>query len=143
MAVINGSSMLLLLGDPAGNAVAIGCAKNCTLTINNNTADATCKSSSGWENSILTGRNWEVTFDGLYDPDGVNNFNTLYDQVYGRDDSLIMELAEIDGTGGGTVYRGNVLITSLSLSAPMEDVATYSGTLKGTGVLYRSTVASS
>lgn len=142
MAVINGSSMLLLLGD-VGNATAIGVCKTCTLTIDVNLPDASSKASNGWWDGILGQVNWSVSFDGLYDPDGVNNFNALYDQVYEKDASLIMEMAEIDGTGGGTVFRGNVLVQSLSLNAPMEDVVSYSGTLKGTGRLYRSTVASS
>jgi|APIni6443716594_1056825.scaffolds.fasta_scaffold936135_2 hypothetical protein len=142
MAVINGTSMLLLLGD-IGNATAIGCTKSATLNINVDTPDASCKSSNGWSDSILGQASWDVSFDGLYDPDGVNNFNALYDNVYAKDDTLIMELAEIDGTGGGTVYRGNVLISSLSLVADMETPVTYSGTFKGQGRLYRSTVASS
>jgi predicted secreted protein len=142
MAVINGSSMLLLIGD-IGNATALGCAKSCTLTIDVDTPDASCKSSGGWADSILGQISWNVSFDGLYDPDGVTNFNTLYDNVYEKDDTLIMELAEIDGTGGGTVFRGNILISSLSLTPDMETPTTYSGSFKGKGRLYRSTVASS
>ena len=142
MAIINGSSMLLLLGD-IGNATAIGCSKSATLTIDVDAPDASCKSSGGWSDSILGQASWNVSFDGLYDPDGVTNFNTLYDNVYERDSTLIMELAEIDGVGGGTVYRGTVLITGLTLTAEMETPMTYSGTLKGTGRLYKSTVASS
>ena len=48
-----------------------------------------------------------------------------------------------DGTGGGEVYRGSVLITSLSMTSDMEAPVTYSGTAIGTGPLYKSTVASS
>ena len=138
MAVINGTSMLLLLD---GNA--IGCTKSCTLNINNATGDASCKDSSGWWNGILTQRDWDISFDGMYDPSGSYNFEYLFDEIYERDATLIAEFAQIDGTGGGEVYRGTVLVTNLTMSAPMEDVVTYSGTLKGTGEIYKSTVASS
>jgi predicted secreted protein len=142
MAVLNGSAMLLLLGD-TGNAQPVGCTKSATLTINMSAEDASCKSSAGWRDSIPGQRSWDIALDGLYDPDGVTNFDMLYDQIYERDQTLIMEFAEIDGTGGGRVYRGNVLVTSTSFTAEMETPMTYTGALQGTGPLYKSTVASS
>jgi predicted secreted protein len=138
MAVINGTTMLLLL-----DGVAIGCTRSATLNINNDTYDASCKSSNGWADNGLGQRSWDVAFDGLYDPSGVANFEALFDELYERDATLIMEFAQIDGTGGGEVYRGNCLVTSLSLTADMEQPVTYSGTLTGTGSLYKSTVATS
>ena len=138
MAVINGSKMLLLL-----DGKVIGATKSCTLTINNATADGTNKDSGGWEDPILAGRSWEVTFDGLYDPAGSYNFEYLFDEIYERDESLIAEIAQVDGTGGGEVYRGTVLTTSVSLTANMEDLVTYSGSFKGKGQIYKSTVATS
>lgn len=138
MAVINGTTMLLLL-----DGVAIGCTRSATLNINNDTYDASCKSSNGWADNGLGQRSWDVSFDGLYDPSGVTNFEALFDELYERDATLIMEFAQIDGTGGGEVYRGNCLVTSLSLTADMEQPVTYSGTLTGTGSLYKSTVATS
>ena len=138
MAVINGSTMLLIL-----DGKTIGATKSCTLNINNATGDGSNKDSAGWWNGILTQRDWDISFDGLYDPLGTYNFEYLFDEIYERDSTLIAELAQIDGTGGGEVYRGNVLVTNLTMTAPMEDTVTYSGTLKGTGSLYKSTVATS
>jgi predicted secreted protein len=111
MATINGTTMLLLL-----DGAAIGCTRSATLNINNDAPDASCKSSSGWANHILGQRSWDVSFDGLYDPAGTTNFEALFDEIYERDSTLIMEFAQIDGTGGGEVYRGNCLITSLTMT---------------------------
>lgn len=138
MAAVNGTVFLALV-----SGAAIGASRSATLTINNNTGDATSKASNGWEESILTSRNWEITFDGLYDPDGTFNFEGLYDLIAARTATSVVEFAEIDGTGGGDLYRGVGLITSLSVTAPYEDVMTYSGTIKGTGALSKATVASS
>lgn len=142
MAVLNGSAMLLLLGD-TGNAQPLGCTKSATLTINMSAEDASCKSSAGWRDAIPGQRSWDISVDGLYDPDGVTNFSMLYDQIYERDQTLVMEFAEIDGVGGGQVFRGNVLVTSASLEAAMETPITYSGSLQGNGPLYKSTVSAS
>ena len=138
MAVINGTTMRLIMdGNP------IGATKSCTLNINNATGDASNKDSGGWWNGILGQRDWDISFDGLYDPTGTYNMEYLFDEIYERDSTLIAEIAQIDGVGGGEVFRGNVLVTNLTLTAPMEDVVAISGTLKGTGELYKSTVASS
>ena len=138
MAVINGTAMLLLL-----DGKAIGCTKSCTLNITNETYEKTNKDSGGWKGFGLAGRTWDVSFDGLYDPTGTTNFEALFDEIYERDSTLIAEIAQIDGTGGGEVYRGNVLVTSLSLTADMETAVSYSGTFQGDGSIYKSTVASS
>ena len=138
MGVINGTTMLLLV-----DGTTVGCTRSATLNINNDAPDSSCKSSSGWASHILGQRSWDVSFDGLYDPAGAFNFEALFDEIYERDETLIMEFAQVDGTGGGEVYRGNCLITSLSMTADMEQPVTYSGTLTGTGELYKSTVATS
>lgn len=137
MAVINGTLMRLLL-----DGVAIAAAKSCTLNINTDTPDASSKSSGGWAQHIQGLRSWDVSFDGLYDPTGTLSFEQLYDEINGRT-SVVMELAQIDGTGGGEVYRGTASVTSVSINAEMEAPVTLSGTLTGNGALAKGTVVSS
>lgn len=138
MAVINGNYLLLLLD---GNA--IGCSRSVTLNINADIPDTSCKSSSGWFTGMIGQTSWDVSFDGLFDPDGTTNFTTLVDEMIEKDDSLVAEIAEIDGTGGGVVWRGSVLISSMSVTADMNSPATYSGSFRGSGALAKSTVATS
>lgn len=138
MAVINGTLILTLV-----DGTPVGASKSCTLTISNATSPATNKGSGGWKQSILGERSWGVSGDGLYDPDGVFNFEQLYDMINARTADAIVEIAEIDGSGGGSVYRGIGLITQCVLGAPMEEVATYSFEIEGTGALAKGTVVSS
>lgn len=138
MAVINGNYMLLVLD---GNT--LGCTKSVTLNVNADISDASCKSSNGWAYGIIGQTSWDVSFDGLFDPDGTTNFTTLLDEMIEKDSTLIAEIAEVDGTGGGVVWRGNILVSSMSLTADMNTPATYSGTFTGNGPIYKSTVATS
>lgn len=138
MAVVNGTLVMFTMdGHP------MGAAKSCTLNMNVDTPDASNKDSAGWAGAIAGLRSWDISFDGLYDPSGTYNFEYLYDEVVSRSITTVVEIANIDGTGGGEVYRGTAILNSLSLSAEMEAPATYSGSAKGTGVLNKGTVASS
>lgn len=138
MAVINGTTMLLLL-----DGAKIGVSKSATLNINVDTPDATSKDSAGWAASISGLRSWDVSFDGFHDPAGTMSTEQLYDFIAARDATIVMELATIDGTGGGELYRGVAIVTSLSITAEMETPVTISGTLQGTGALSKGTVTSS
>jgi predicted secreted protein len=138
MAVINGTTMLLIL-----DGVRIGATTSATLNINVDTPEATNKDSAGWGASINGVRSWDVSFDGFHDPAGTMSTEQIYDYISARDASIYMEFATIDGTGGGELYRGAVLVTSLSITADMEAPVTISGSLKGTGALSKGTVTAS
>ena len=138
MAVVNGTLVMFTMdGHP------MGAAKSCTLNINVDTPDASNKDSAGYSASIAGQISWDGSFDGLYDPSGTYNFEYLYDEVVSRSITTVVEIANIDGTGGGEVYRGTAILNSLSLTADMEQPATYSGTFKGTGRINKGTVATS
>jgi hypothetical protein len=138
MAVINGTLVMFTMdGHP------MGAAKSCTLNINVDTPDASNKDSAGWAAVIAGQISWDGTFDGLYDPSGTYNFEYLYDELASRSVTTIVEIANIDGTGGGEVYRGFAVLNQGSLTAEMEAPATYSGSFKGNGRLNKGTVATS
>lgn len=138
MAVINGTLVMFTMdGHP------MGCAKSCTLNINVDTPDASSKDSAGWAYVIAGQRSWDGSFDGLYDPSGSYNFEYLYDEIASRSISTVVEIANIDGTGGGEVYRGVAVINQGGLTADMEQPGTYTGTFKGNGQLNKGTVATS
>lgn len=137
MAKLNGTSMLVIV-----DGATIGGTKSFTLDIRNANIDSSSKDSEGWTDRIAGKRDWSVTFDGLYDPAGVFNFEQLFDSVDTRD-QVQLEMAVIDGTGGGELYEGYAILSSLSLTANMEDAVTYSGTFESDGPLDKGTVASS
>lgn len=138
MAALNGTSLLLIV-----DGVTIGATKSFTLNVDVNNIETSSKDSEGWTDRGLQGkRDWNVSFDGLYDPAKVYNFEQLFDAINTRD-QVLLEMAVIDGTGGGELYKGYGRPKGLSLGAVMEEAATIAGTFEADGPLDKGTVASS
>lgn len=137
MAKLNGLNMLVLV-----DGTAISGTKSFTLNLNSELPDATTKDDDAWGSTIYGAKMWDVTFDGLFDPSGVFNVEEIYDMIAG-DDTVVLEMAVIDGTGGGLVFRGNANSTGLTLTAPVNEPVSYSGGFKGAGILNKGTVATS
>jgi predicted secreted protein len=137
MAKLSGKNMLVLVG-----GTAIGGTKSFTLTVNSNLIDTTTKDSDAWGDSLYGSKDWEVSFDGLYDPSNTMNAEEIFDLITG-DTTAILEMAVIDGTGGGLVFRGNANATGLTMTAGYNDAVSMSGGFKGAGELTKGTVATS
>ena len=137
MAKMNGVNMLVL-----ADGTVIGGTKSFTLNINSDLPDATTKDDDAWGNTIYGAKDWDVTFDGLFDPTSTYGVEEIYDLI--EDDTTVMlEMAVVDGTGGGLVFRGNANSTGLSLTAENNQPVSYSGGFKGAGKLNKGTVVSS
>lgn len=137
MAKLNGTSMLVIV-----DGVTIAGTKSFTLDIRQSNIDTSSKDSAGWTDRTGGKRDWSVTFDGLYDPAGVYNFEQIFDDIDGRT-QVYLEMAVIDGTGGGEVYAGYAYASSLSINAAAEEAVTISGTFEANGDLKKGTVATS
>ena len=138
MATVNGDLVLFTMdGHP------MGATKSCTLDLSVDTPDASSKDSAGWTYRIAGTRDWSGSFDGLYDPSGTYNFEYVYDEINSRSIATVVEIANIDGVGGGEVYRGVAILNGLSMSAEKGQPVTYSGTFVANGPLNKGTVATS
>jgi hypothetical protein len=137
MAKLNGTKMLLLVG-----STTIGATKSFTLDLKEANIDASSKDSAGWTDRLGGKRDWSVSFDGLYDPSGVYNYEQIFDLINGRT-RVFLEMAVIDGTGGSEKYSGYAYPNGCSLTAPSEEVITISGGFDGDGALAKGTVATS
>ena len=125
------------------DGTSVGGTKSFTLDLkvaNINTSD---KGSQGYTNRMRGQRDWSVAFDGLYDPSGVLNFEQLFDMLDAANTQVFLEMACIDGTGGGEKYSGYAVPAGLTLVANMEDAVTVSGNFEADGPLDKGTVASS
>jgi predicted secreted protein len=137
MAKLSGKKMLVLVG-----GVAIGATKSFTLTVNSQTIDTTTKDSDAWGESLYGSKDWNVSVDGLYDPDDPMNAEEIFDAIVG-DTRLLLEMAVIDGTGGGLVFKGYANASGLTVGASYNDAVTFTGTLQGDGKLEKGTVSAS
>lgn len=103
---------------------------------------------SVWKSSLSGQAGWSLSADGVYLYEALTGTtqSTLFDymiegenvlvKIAGRDDYQFHEPAT-----GDDYYEGYGIVTSLSLSFPNNDVATYSVTITGTGELEKKQVA--
>tara|TARA_Y100001973_G_scaffold106706_1_gene186711 strand:- start:2812 stop:3264 length:453 start_codon:yes stop_codon:yes gene_type:complete len=135
---LNGTELGVYVG---GTLIAYS--TSATLNINHSTRATSSKESSGWEENMEGFRNWDVSCDSLYawlDPAGSAISNkTLSDMFTAYIDtraSFTLTFGNTSTTGiGWTKYVGTAWMTSASISAPMEDTATFSVSFQGSGAL--------
>ena len=137
MAKLNGTNMKVLV-----NGTQVGATKSFTLNLNRTNIKTSSKDSGGFTDRIYGSGDWDVTFDGLYDPALTWNVEELYTMLDGKT-AVTLEMAVIDSVGGGLVYRGNALAKNLNLTAPMEEAVTITGGFEANGRLIQGTVSSS
>lgn len=128
---INGTSLLVYA---AGNAIAYS--KSCTLNRNAATIDVTSKASAG-DTDILPGlKDWSIDVDGLVALDSNYNAEYLDGLITGRTRVMLKFSTNTSADG---YWHGYAYVTSLSITAPMEDAITFSASFAGDNALTLST----
>ena len=135
--ILNGTDLKVYDG-----ATLIAYATNGTININHSPRSISNKESGGYEESMEGMRNWDVSVDAMYawlDAAGsaiagktLSELFTSY--IHTRASFTITFGVTTTGTED-TKYSGSVWMTSASLTAPLEDSATYSASFQGTGAL--------
>lgn len=136
--IINGTDLVVFIhnGGSAGSIAdytAIAHLTNCSLSPSKSTRDISSKSSAGNAEFLGAQFTYTASAEGLYSHDaayGYSQLNTLF--LAGTTVTIMFG----DPTDGANiVHKGTALITSLPLTAPMEDNATFTVEFQGTGAL--------
>ena len=131
MAIYNGTAQLLKLG-ASGSEEALIQLTNCSMSLNADLFDTTSKESNGWK-SVLPGlRDVSYSGEGLADFTASATKYTLT-EIFNAYNSRT--LLSVVFTNTVNTFTQSGYISSFELSAPMEDVATYTIEITGTGVL--------
>ena len=136
--VILGSDLMLFK-----DGKAIACATSCKLDIQANTLETSSKDNGRWTSKQGGKLSWSATSDNLL---VMSEYKSLVDAMIAREavqlEFDVVSKANDDGvpTEGWTFdanngYKGNAIITSISLTASDGDNATYSVSFEGTGAL--------
>tara|TARA_R100001163_G_scaffold9940_2_gene9457 strand:+ start:165 stop:602 length:438 start_codon:yes stop_codon:yes gene_type:complete len=140
MATYNGSINGTNLGVYIGGTL-IGFATSATINVNQSLRSTSSKASGGWEENMEGIRNFDVSTDALYlytnaDGSAVSEFTAdeLYNHIHNRT-SFTLKFGSGTSASGDINYEGTAFVTSISISAPMEDTATYSVSFQGSGSL--------
>ena len=135
---LNGTELGVYIG---GTLIAYS--TSATLNINHGTRSTSNKESGGWDENMEGMRNWDVSCDSLYawlDPAGsaISNetLSDMFTAYIATRTSFVLTFGSTSTTGVGfTKYTGDAWMTSASISAPLEDTATFSASFQGSGAL--------
>lgn len=120
-----------------GNTI-VAAQKGATLNRQAETIDTTTKNSGTWKEFESTFKTWSIECEGLYTlPTATNGFKMLEDAfALGEKVTVQFAIAD-DGAEIGDVlgFTGQAIITDFPIEAPMDDSATFSISLQGTGAL--------
>lgn len=132
MIIGNGSDVIIFnatTGDP------IGCQRNVNVTLTDDLIDVTCKEDNGWQKFIGGKKSFTVVCDALVDWQPAINTEGISELVDAFENRTPLTINISDPTNVNIYFTGDVYIESLELNAGTEDVATYTATLSGTGVI--------
>ena len=134
MAILNATDVILKV-TVGGTLVPVAHSTSASLSMSMDLRDSTTKSSGGWQDNLGGLRSYELSGD---------SFVEIATDAATAD---ILELwtawnartaVAIEFSATGMVYTGNALITSISIDAGVEDNATFSVSLTGTGELFQN-----
>jgi len=124
MATFNGTSFTVSIG-----GVTVGQSTTASISLDADTIDVSTKESSGYQEVIQGQKSGTIDFEGLVDLGQNTDGGAVY-TYWTAGTSVAWTFA--DGTN---TLSGNGIVTNLSIDAPMEDVATYSGSIQITGAV--------
>ena len=116
--------------------------------MNVDTIDISTKDSSGFRDLLAGQMSFSLSADGLMDFAGVAGdtevdelFNQMFQPVGGTGRTAVTFVFGLASPASGDfTYSGSGFITSLEISAGMEDAPTYSVSIEGTGALVQNAI---
>lgn len=122
--------------DGGANYVPVGETKDATITINQESIDATSFDSVGWMENIVGLKSWEMSMESLY----INqSFAGNIGQVNLQNSLLggqVVRWKLLPKTGAGNIgYVGDGVVTSFEVNVPVDDAVNLSVSVTGSGYL--------
>lgn len=128
MALVKGNDLEVYVG-----TTLVGKATSATLNVNTNLLDASTKESTGWMEQVAGQKSWDISVEALVDFSLTYGVSELYSaMIAGTEVSVVFGV----GTGASDEkFEGQALISSVSINAGNEELATVSASFNGTGAL--------
>ena len=128
MAIL-GTDLILYYRGTGGTNIPFAASTNCSFNSNTSQLDVTSASSAWFTQYKNDTTDWNITCDGLITIGDYDHKDMLETQLNRTKINIRLQI----GTASQNTVYGSVYIESINLSAPVEGVATYSISLKGTG----------
>ena len=111
------------------NEAAIARLTGWTLEVNQESVDVTGLSDDGWRILLVDLKEWSLTFEGIVTKAG---YEVLRNKLVNSDTTGTVSIVD---SAASTTIIGAGFINSNPLQGSVEEKATFSGTIQGTGVL--------
>lgn len=134
MAVYNGTAQILKM-----DGTQLAELTNVTMSMNQDLFETTSKESAGWKEVMPGLRDITYSAEGLADFQATNK--DLADIFTAYNSRASVQIIWTDMTTGDKSVSQTAYISSCEVSAPMEDVTTYSIEFTGTGAPTFATIA--
>lgn len=141
--VINGTDFQLFITSGATKK-CIGVATSCKLTIDHAVRNIRSKDDGIWDNNAVGTLSWSVDSEDFFTTDVLGTSGWTYKDLYSYmvartpvDISLgmVATIGAYPQTLGSSYWSGTGIITKLDLNAPVNDNASFSLSITGTGGL--------
>ncbi len=137
--LVNGT-LIALYKDVAGTLTKVANATSSDFELTRDTIDATNKDGGAYKEFLVGLAGWTMNAEGIFEEDGgvtgISAKDLLDDIIAGTAITVVMT----SNVSGDLKVTGSAIITSFSWNAPVNDVATFSVALQGTGTLTVGTV---
>jgi len=132
--ILNGTNINIYIDeDNTGTLVPIANATSGNISINQSLRDASNKDDAPWAVNLEGQLDWSVSVEALMKfSDSNYDVREIYSILENRGAVMVAFSTE---EVGDTFYRGFARVASLSMDAPLEDNATISAELTGSGAL--------
>lgn len=137
--LVNGT-LIALYKDVAGTLTKVANATSSDFELTRDTIDATNKDGGQYKEFLVGLAGWTMNAEGIFEEDGsatgVSAKDLLDDVIAGTAITVVMT----SNVSGDLKVTGSAIITSFAWNAPVNDVATFSVSLQGSGSLTVGTV---
>ncbi len=127
---VSGNMLLIYI-----EGVAVACSTEATATITNETIEVTCKDNDGAKTYILGGQDWNFTVGGIFQFDNVGA-DDISDLAVDQTLATIRFGTEVVGD---FFLEGDAYVSNFQITAPVNNVATYSATFSAAGPITKGT----
>ena len=136
--LFNGSDLLFYIGTGT-TAVPIAMSRSCSLSLSATSVDSTTKDSvGGWNESLMMGRSWTGSVDGLVV--WGTNVSVFTNAIFNKT-LLDIQFKRSNGIAGDIIFSGAAWIESFDIEAGQDEAVTYSVSFTGCGELKQTVKA--
>jgi predicted secreted protein len=140
---ITNGTLIAIYKEVSGTLTKIANATSNDFEITKDMIESTNKDSAGWKEFIVGEGGFTMSVEGLFEEDGsvgaggLSWKDVITDLLAGTSVTIVMT----SNVTGDLKLSGSAFFSNLSLSAPKNDVTTFTASIQGTGVLTVGTVA--